>query len=136
MTEMEHEKVREIANSCEQKLGEIKCQTLKSKEENNGKMGCQNIKKYYIHNQFKSKNGQAMLKINKEKYLRVPIIQRFKFNKYTRRWTKKYFIQSMEEWASFEEFIGKNKDTIIEGRKNIITAKRIDDKIKKENMRI
>ena len=77
-----------------------------------------------------------MWKINKEKYLRVPIILRFKFNIYTRRWTKKYFIQSMEEWVSFEEFIRILKDTIIEGRKNIITAKRMQYKIKKENMRI
>ena len=97
MTEMEQERVREIANSCEQKLGEIKTQTQKSKEENKDKMGHQDIRSYYIHNQFKFKNGLAMLKINEEKYIRVPIIPRFKFNKSTGRWTKKYFIQSMEE---------------------------------------
>ena len=97
MTEMEQERVREIANSCEQKLGEIKSQTQKSKEENNYKMERQDIRNYYIHNQFKFKNGLAMLEINEEKYIRVPIVPRFKFNKYTRRWTKKYFIQSMEE---------------------------------------
>ena len=38
MTEMEQERVREIANSCEQKPGEIKNQTQKSKEKNNDKV--------------------------------------------------------------------------------------------------
>ena len=42
---MEQEKIREIANSCLQKLGEIKKKTQKSKEENNDKKGRQDIKK-------------------------------------------------------------------------------------------
>ena len=69
MTEIEQERVREIANSYEQKHGELKSQTQKSKEENNEKMERQDIRKNNIHNQFKFKNGLEMLKINEENYI-------------------------------------------------------------------
>ena len=37
---------------------------------------------------------------------------------------------------SLEEFVSKSKDIIIEGRNSIITLKKVQDKIKKEKLRI
>ena len=48
------------------------------------------ISKSFIHNEWKHKNGVAMLQYGIDKYVRVPVIPRYKFNKYNRRWIKEY----------------------------------------------
>ena len=54
----------------------------------------------------------AMLK-EENKYAKVPLILQYKYNRYTKRWTMKYLVQSMDEWISFESFFKKNADTIL-----------------------
>ena len=92
----------------------------------------QHDREYYIHNQARFKNELVMLKMEENKYIRVPVIPK---NKYSRKWIPKYFVQSMTECITFDEFINKNSSFIIRGRENIIKAKRIHDQIKKENMK-
>ena len=40
----------------------------------------------------------------------------------------------MEKWISFESFLKKSADKIVSGKRNIIKAKRIHDRIRKESM--
>ena len=87
-----------------------------------------------MHNQNRFKNGLAMLKEGENKFTRVPLIPKYKYDRYSRKWTTEYFVQSMTKCISFEKFLKKNINIIIYERRNIIQAKSKHGKIKKENM--
>ena len=61
------------------------------------KINHKTISKSFIHNEWKHKNGVAMLQYGIDKYVSVPVIPIYKFNKYNRRWIKEYMVQSTEE---------------------------------------
>ena len=132
--EQEKEKWSHITQSFENKLIEFENLIPKQNQQKEIKNHI-HIKEFYIHNHYKYKNGLAMLKIEENKYIRVPLIPRYRYNKYSRKWTTKYFVQSMKEWISFEQFLKNNKDTIVVGRADIVKSKIKHDQIKKENMK-
>ena len=129
----ENENLAKITESFENKLEEIK-QLIPSHVNESIKERSTQIKNYYVHNQNRFKNGLAMLKEGENKFTRVPLIPKYKYDRYSRKWTTEYFVQSMTECISFEKFLKKNINIIIYGRRNIIQAKSKHDKIKKENM--
>ena len=94
-----------------------------------------NIKNSYIHNQRRYRWGIAIMKVEEEKYIRVPLIPRWKFNKNSRTWIKEYWVQSMEGASRYHDFYEENKACIIEGKENIIRALRLHNQIKNKNMK-
>ena len=130
---LENDKITKDAESLEHKIEEIKQSMIN--HEINKTTQKQHDREYYIHNQARFKNGLAMLKLEENKFIRVLVIPKYKYNKYSRKWIPKYFVRSMTECITVEEFINKNSNFIIRGRENIIKAKRIHDQIKKENMK-
>ena len=96
-TDLNYERLEKITQSLELKLKEINKGIHQQSDQNDTKPKFTQIQRYFIHNQSKFKNGLAKLKIDEDKYVRVTLIPRYKYNKYTGKWTKKYFVQSMTE---------------------------------------
>ena len=90
-TRRELDKLEEARISIEARLKQAN-KLVKENEKNNGnpdyqkvQVNWKTIKDTYIHNWRKFKNGVAVLKQNNS-YIKVPLIPKYKFNHYTRKW--------------------------------------------------
>ena len=79
--------------------------------------------------------GIAMMKSAEGIYTRIPLIPRWRFNKYKRTWIKEYWIHNSKGTYKYREFYKENKEFIIEGRINIIKAIRIHKQNKDRSMK-
>ena len=66
--------------------------------------------------------------------IRVPVIPKYIFNKRTRRWSWKFYVQSMDETIDFKDFTLRNKDNLIKGKRNIRKAHNSYIQTKRSNM--
>ena len=104
-------------------------------EQTRYKMDEKTMRNLFIHNQWRYKNRLAMIQYDVDKLVRVLVIPRYKFNRYTQRWTKEYMVQSMEETMTYKNFFQRNKQFIITGKTNILKVIRKHQEIKMSNMR-
>ena len=114
-TRRELDKLEEPRISIEARLKQAN-KLVKENKKNNGNPDNQKvqvkwkiIKDTYIHNWRKFKNGVAVLKQNNS-YIKVPLIPKYKFNHYTRKWNWVYMIQTMTESIRYVEFYKKNHE--------------------------
>ena len=63
-----------------------------------------------------------MMKLTEEKYIRIHLIPRWKFNRYRRTWGNEYWIHNSNDIYKYRDIYEENKEFIIEGRENIIKA--------------
>ena len=136
-TEKEQEQIKKICKKMEEKLEEAKI-VIKDSEKildtNNNRRINDGIKDTFIHNPQRFKCGIAIMKMDENKLVKVPLIPRWKYSKHERKWKAEYWVQSMSEASRYTDFYRKNKVYIVKGRKNIITAIREYYAIKKRNM--
>ena len=67
------------------------------------------IKEAYVHNDKTYKNGIAVLKIENNKYIKVPLITNWRYNYKKRNWTHQNKEQNLEETITFYIFLSKAK---------------------------
>ena len=76
---------------------------------------------FYIHNKFKYKAGIAMIKEN-NRLIRVPVIPKCTFDKITRKWRWRYYVQTIDETINFRDFVLRSKDCLLKGKNEIRKA--------------
>ena len=81
------------------------------------------------------KNGVTILKQKENKFTKVPLIPKYKFNYYTRKWRTKYMVQAMSKCIKYVDFYKENKDILVKGAKNIMKAMSIHRQIKENCMK-
>ena len=96
---------------------------------------CKNIINSYFNSTRRHRCGIAMMRSAEGIYIRIPLIPRWRFNKYKRTWIKEYWIHNSKVTYKYRDFYKENKKFIIEGGINIIKAIRIHKQNKDRSMK-
>ena len=91
------------------------------------------IKETYIHNQYRYRNGIAILKHGENKFTKVPLIPKYKFNYYRRKWRTEYMVHHVK--IKYIDFYKECREILVKGGKNILKAMRIHQQIKENTMK-
>ena len=142
ITEIEFERIEEECRAIKKKLKQTEKLAIQINPDNERRMNKQkesinwrDIKETYIHNQYRYRNGAAILKHGENKFTKVPLIPKYKFNYYTRKWRTEYMVQTMSKSIKYIDFYKENRDILVKGGKNIIKAMRIHLQIKENAMK-
>ena len=142
ISEIEFERIEEECRAIKEKLKQTEKLATQIKPDNERRMNkhketinWRDIKETYVHNQYRYRNGIAILKHGENKFTKVPLIPKYKFNYYTRKWRTEYMVQTMSKSIKYVDFYKENRDILVKGGKNIMKAMRTHRQIKENAMK-
>ena len=111
ITEIEFERIEEKCRAIKEKLEQTEKLAIQIKPDNERRMNKQkeninwrDFKVTYMHNQYRYRNGIAILKHGENKFTKVPPIPKYKFNYNTRKWRAEYMVQTMSKSIKYINF--------------------------------
>ena len=142
ITESEFERIEEEWRAIKEKSKQTEKLAIQIKLDSERRMNKQkiiinwiNIKETNIHNQYRYRNEEAILKQGENKLAKIPLITKYKFIYNTRKWRVEYMVQSISKSIKYIDFCEENRDILVKDGKNKMEVMKIHRQIKENAMK-